>query len=278
MNIVRFADEYELAAPLYDRSPEDLSARDRRQAQPVQRWLAIRNGAAVAAVSTWLRPDDRMFLHFVGHDGAFGPLGEMAGETLGRPVHAIVDTASREGVDSLQRAGFEPEVASEAFEIRFDAALAWLRRAWVPAGFRIVAADAVDEDRLFDLDNTLRRDTPGTDGWRGDREWFREEFTESPPFDPTAYLVAIHECDDYAGLVRIWRNPSGPRLGLIGVIPKYRNTTIAAALLAQALTAAATWGFDTFTTETSLSNRVIHPRMARLGAERTGAFIQVVRR
>jgi GNAT superfamily N-acetyltransferase len=279
VEVVQFTDEYELAAPVYGISPEELRARDDRQGQPLQRWIALGHGRALGAVSTWLRPDDRMLLYFVGRDPAvYPPLTDAVVEALSRRVYTFVDADDREAVEALQDSGFATELVEERFRIRFDRALARLERAWVPAGFSIHPADAVDEDRLFALDNTLRRDTLGTDGWFGDRDWFRDELAESPPFDPSAYLVAVDDRNgEYVGLVRIWRNPTGPRFGLIGVVRRCRNTPIAAALMKEALTAASSWGHGTFTTETSPANPIIYERMERVGAESLGQFLQMVR-
>lgn len=277
---MRFTGQYELAAVLYGMSPDELRGRDERQGQPLQRWIAISDGEAVGAVSTWSRPDNRTFLYFVGRDRtAYAPLTEAVVETLHRRVHTHIDANDTQAVEALEAAGFESELVEEGFRIRFDKALARLDRAWIPSGFSIHSADAVDEDRLFALDNTLRQDTLGTDGWRGDREWFHDELADAPPFDPSAYLVAVDDHNgEYVGLVRAWRNPSGPRFGLVGVVRQYRNTPIAAVLLKQALTAASRWGQDTFTAETSPANAVIYPRMERLGAESMGQFLQMVRR
>jgi GNAT superfamily N-acetyltransferase len=279
VEIVRFTDEYGLAAGVYDMAAAELRARDERQGQPLQRWLAVADGEASAAVSTWWRPDDRTFLYFVGPDqAAYSLLTDAVVDALDRPVHTFVDTEDHELVEAFRSAGFDVEVVEERFRIRFDHVLAWLRRAWVPTGFSIHPANTIDENRLFILDNTLRQDTVGTDGWRGDRGWFHEELTESPPFDPSAYLVAVDDrTGGYVGLVRIWRNPTGPRFGLIGVLPEFRNTTIAGALLRQALLAASEWGHETFTAETSPSNPTIYRRMSRIGAESLGRFYQMVR-
>ena len=278
MDVVQFSDQYALAAPLYEVSPGELRHRDELRGQPMFRWLAVREGVAAAAVTALPRPDGRMFLSFVGEDHpANGPLTVAASDSLRQPLFTFVAADDRRRVASLAMAGFETELVEEQFRIRFERALDLLDRAWLPSGFSIHRADHVDEDRLFTLDNTLRQDTPGTDGWRGDRSWFQQEIATSPPFDSAAYLVAIDDSNgEYAGLVRVWRNPDGPRFGLIGVLPQYRNAPIAAALLKQALAAAAGWGYDTFVAETSLTNAVVYPRMKRLGAETLGRFLQMV--
>jgi GNAT superfamily N-acetyltransferase len=279
VEVVRFTDEYELAAGVYDMAAAELRARDERHGQPLQRWMAVDEGEVAAAVSTWWRPDDRTFMYFVGPDrDAYPLLTEAVVNALGRPVHTFADAGDGGLVEALRSAGFEVEVVEEGFRVRFDRALAWLRRAWLPIGFSIHPADALDEDRLFLLDNTLRQDTAGTDGWQGDREWFHDELAESPPFDPSAYLVAVDDrTGEYVGLVRIWRNPGGPRFGLIGTLPQYRTTTIAGALLRQALLAASEWGHETFTAETSPANPTTYRRISRFGADSLGQFYQMVR-
>jgi GNAT superfamily N-acetyltransferase len=273
----RFTNEYLQTAPLYGRTVEELRARDAAQGQPLERWIAGSGENIEGAVSTWLRPDDRLFLFFVGSSAAIGPLSDAVVDDLGRPVHAFVDAGEAGSFKALVSAGFAVEMTSERFRVPFEAVLNKLRRADAPAGFTIKSAADADEGRLFALDNELRRDTPGTDGWVGDRQWFHVELTESPPFDSGAYLVGIEEASGrYAGLVRIWRNPPGPRFGFVGVARPYRRTFLAAALIRRALDAAAGWGHDTFVTESSLSNRVIHPRLQRVGVSE-GLFHQMVR-
>ena len=66
MEVTRFTDQYDMIAEVYGTTAAELRARDSRQTQPVQRWVAIRDGAVVAAVSTRWRPDDRTFLSFTG--------------------------------------------------------------------------------------------------------------------------------------------------------------------------------------------------------------------
>lgn len=188
-----------------------------------------------------------------------------------------MDGGAVECVHALAAAGFETEAVGEVFRIRFDLAQRLLRRAWTPSGYRLERADRVDEAGLFTLDNALRNLVPGTDGWTGDRAAFREELT-SPEFDAGAYLVAVEEAShDLVGLVRIWRNATGPRLGLVGVLHAHRGQPVAAALLKEALLTAATWGFDEVVSETSPDNTHTYPRLRRMGATPIGSFMQMVR-
>lgn len=277
MKVVRFTDEYDLMADLYGVSPEQLRQRDLQRERPVRRWMAVDGNEIAGAVSTLVRPDRRVFLSFKGSGrSSMTPLATAVRQEVGRPVHTLVDAADAEALAVLEEAGFETELVSERFEIRFDAAMHWLRRAWVPTGMSIQRADAVDEAKLFTLDNTLRQDLVGCDGWRGDRDLFHEELTDGPPFVPSAYLVGVdRDNGEYVGLARVWRNPSGPRLGLLGVLRQYRNTSIAAALLARSLTAASGWGHDTFVTDTSPANPITYPRLRRLAETSLGRFLQM---
>jgi GNAT superfamily N-acetyltransferase len=281
MRVVRFTDEYEELAAVDGTSADVLRARDRQRGTAERRWIAIDiDGSVIEAVTTSLRPDERLFLKFSRRDLATWPaLIEAVVGALGRGVHTFVDTTDNDAVAALMESGFETELVQERFRIRFAEALARVERAWVPDGFRLRPADAVDRDRLFTLDNTLRQDLLGCEGWRGDRDLFREELADSPPFDPDAYPVAIDERNgEYVGLARAWRNADGPRFGLLGVLRQYRNTPVAAALLKQALEAASEWGHDDFVTDTSPTNVIVHPRLKRLGGEPIGRFLQMVRR
>lgn len=73
VRVLRFTDEHELAAGVYGLSPDELRERDERQGQRLQRRVAISDGEAVGAVTTWLRPHDRLFLYFVGRANAAYP-------------------------------------------------------------------------------------------------------------------------------------------------------------------------------------------------------------
>lgn len=278
MQVVRFRDQYDAVAPLYDVDEAQLRARDERQSQELRRWFAVESGAPIGAVVTWLRPDDRLFLMFRVTDvGAYGPLTEAAAEALGRSVSTTCDDAEADRLAALQSAGFRIEMTNDRFVVPFDVALRFAQRAWVPSGYEIRSVADVDEGRAFDLDNAVRNLVPGTDGWVGDRQWFGEEL-RSEEFDPDAYLIAVEQATDaYVGLLRIWRNPDGPRLGLLAVLPEHRKRSLAAGLLKRGLQAASGWGYDTFTTETSPANSNTHPVLLRLGLEPVGRFHQLIR-
>jgi hypothetical protein len=277
LRAVRFGGEYDVVAPLYTIAPGVLRARDLRHGGSLQRWYATDGREAVAAVDARLRPDDRVFLRFAGDWASYGILSEAARTELARPLYATVDGMDATTLRALEAAGFQHGHTTEIFRIRFDDALRSLRRSWLPTWARIVSAGDAERDRLLELDNDVRCDVPGTDGWQGNRAWFDDELAESPPFDPKGYLVAEDlRNGHYAGLFRIWRNESGPRLGLVGTRRPYRPTTIAGALLRAALVAASTWGSDVFETEASVSNPVTYQRAAALATERFGRRHQMV--
>lgn len=278
MQVVPFVDQLADVARLYGRTAEDQAERDRVQAQELRRWLAVDDGVVVAVVTAWLRPDDRLFL-VPGWTDASGlaTLAAWVGDELGRSVSLQVDY-DEDLVGVLLGERFMIETVSETFEVPFATVLGVLARAKQTSGYSIVSVADAAEDRLFGLDNELRNLVRGTDGWSGDRAWFHQELSEAPPFDAGAYLVAVHETSgDYVGLVRVWRNAAGPRLGMVGVLASHRSTTLAAMLLGQALDAASRWGSATFLTEVSIEDQVLYPRVLRYGGVSRGRFAQLTR-
>ena len=136
----------------------------------------------------------------------------------------------------------------------------------------------LDPDRLRRLDDALRQDVPGSEGWRWDAEEFRAE-TFGPFFDPATYLVAVDRASgEYAGLVRIWRNRAGPRLGLIGTLARYRRRGVARALLGQAFGVLAARGETSVTCEVDDTNVVSVSWLTGLGARRYGGNAELIRR
>ena len=278
MKVIPFGYAYDLVADLYGMTPAELQRKDEQSKDEVRRWLAVDANVAIAAVDVRLRPDDRQFLSFRGSDIRSRPdLARAAGDGVSGVVFVNVDAEDHAAVSAFTAQGFSIESAASRVRISFSSVLSRLRRAWLPNGFRIRSAAAVDEDRLFILDNELRHDVPGLDGWRGNREWFHDELTDAPPFDAAAYLVAEGSDCSYEGLVRIWRNPEGPHLGLIGVRRTHRGTPLAAALMLHGLGAASTWGFETFTADVSDSNGSVQPILTRVGTEELSRSCLMIR-
>ena len=238
------------------------------------RWVAIEGDRPIAGIEARRRPDGRVFVSLHGSDRRAHPLLiERVDQSIAGPLHAVCRDGHPPDRQTLIDLGFEETLIEDLFTIDFRRAMVAFSRAWVPSGHSIISASAVDTDRLFELDNRLRRLVPGTEAWAGDREMFEAEIAEAPPFDPDGYLVMRDErSGDLVGLIRFWRNASGPRLGMLGVLPTRRRTTLGPALLEQGLEAASTWGSDQFVTETSRTNRHVHRRLIALGADLTGSL------
>ncbi|NNF64514.1 MAG: GNAT family N-acetyltransferase [Acidimicrobiia bacterium] len=247
-------------------APDALERRDASRSPDVLRWIADDGEAITGSVDLVARPDNRTFAIFRGATDTIIPLTAIVMRQHAGPIHATGRDSKPAQLEALRHAGFVEELTADAFEVDFPSALSRLQRAWLPSGFRIVSAADASIDPLLTLDNQLRHLVPGTDGWTGDIEWMRSELSESPPYEPAAYLIAVEEATGrYVGLVRVWRNEDGPRLGMVGVLPEFRHKPLAARLLYQSLAAASLWGFEAFTTETALTNAVLHPRLKRFG-------------
>ncbi|HLY94209.1 MAG TPA: GNAT family N-acetyltransferase [Gaiellaceae bacterium] len=147
-----------------------------------------------------------------------------------------------------------------------------------PDGISFRRADEIDEGTLRTLDNELRQDVPGTDGWRWDVSGFHEETYESPHFDPATYLVAVDDAAREAvGIVRVWMRPNEPKLGFIGVTAAYRRRGIALALLAAVFAELRARGVDEVTTTIDEANIASRALLEGLGARRTGTSVELLR-
>jgi ribosomal protein S18 acetylase RimI-like enzyme len=139
----------------------------------------------------------------------------------------------------------------------------------------IEPADEKESDRLARLDERLRQDVPGSDGWINDPAEFRA-YTFDRHFDPRLYLVAVVD-GDYAGLVRVWRGNRVPRLGLVGVLRWHRRRGLARALLQAAFTPLAERGIELVSAEADATNAPSQALLASLGARRTGGSVELRR-
>ncbi|MGH2933165.1 MAG: GNAT family N-acetyltransferase [Gaiellaceae bacterium] len=148
-----------------------------------------------------------------------------------------------------------------------------------PAGIRVARGDEVEERALRLLDDELRQDVPGSDGWTWDEAGFREETYESPHFDPATYLVAVDEgSGDLVGIVRVWMRPGVPTLGFIGVARSHRQHGLGRALVTSVLAELEGRGIPEVTTSIDDTNVASRGLLEGLGARRTGTSVELIKR
>src|ERR1700761_7352340 len=246
--------------------------------RPALTWRALDGDLVAGEVRARLRPDNRWFLYFdTWRADASPPLADAVARDLGGDLYVTLEDAEYDALDACAQAGFVVHRRESYYRIPADRAGAGAGGAVLPAGLDVLSAADADITGLRRLDDALRQDVPGFEGWRWDAEEFRAE-TFGRFFDPATYLVAADlASDQYAGLVRIWPTRGGPRLGLIATLAPYRRCGIARALLAQAFTVLAARGDTSVTGETDDTSAAALALLARLGARRYGGNVELIR-
>ncbi|WP_112248617.1 GNAT family N-acetyltransferase [Kribbella monticola] len=233
-------------------------------------WIASRDGAAIGELHPWLAPDRKLRLFF----GDTEPTAyEALIAKINGPCLTTVNEADRLAIDALVALGFtsvrrevqlEIPVTRTGFEL--------------PAGYRLISAADTGVRELMALDDALRSDVPGAEGWESDEASFREQTYDSPYFDPATYLVAVAPDGSYAGLVRVWNGPRPlPRLGLIGVLRDHRRRGLARALVSAVLNVLADRGAVLVTAEADETNTASLTLLASFGATQVGAELELAR-
>ena len=252
--------------------------------RPALTWRALDGDVEAGEVRARLRPDNRWFLYFdTWRADAYLPLADAVARDLGHDLYVTLEDAEYDALDACTQAGFAVHRRESYYRIPVDRAVtglagAGLAGAGLPAGLGVLSAADADITRLRLLDDALRQDVPGSEGWRWDAEQFRAE-TFGPFFDPDTYLVAVNRVSgEYAGLVRIWRNRAGPRLGLIATLVQYRRRGIARALLGQAFAVLAARGDTSVASEVDDTNVASVSLLTGLGARRYGGNAELIRR
>jgi GNAT superfamily N-acetyltransferase len=242
-------------------------------------WRALDGDLVAGEVSARLRPDNRWFLYFdTWRAGAYPPLADAVARDLGRDLYVTLEDAEYDALDACVEAGFAVQRRESYYRVPADPVVTGLAGAVLPAGLGVVSAADTDITRLRLLDDALRQDVPGSEGWRWDAEEFRAE-TFSPFFDPATYLVAVDRVSgQYAGLVRIWRNRASPRLGLIATLAQYRRRGVARALLGRAFAVLAARGEPSVVGEVDDANVASVSLLTGLGARRYGGNVELIRR
>jgi GNAT superfamily N-acetyltransferase len=236
-------------------------------------------GESAGTVRAWLRPDQRCSVFFESaRPDAYLPLAAAVAGEVGRDLYATVDEGDAAELAACAGAGFTVIRRESYYRIPVRPPARGPEVSALPAGLTVLSASAADEDRLRKLDDELRQDVPGSDGWRWDAEGFRRE-TFSPEFDPATYLVAVDEATgEYAALVRVWSNPAAPRLGLVAVRDGYRRRGLARALLGRAFGVLSERGLAEVTAEIDDANVASRTLLGSLGARRTGGCAELVLR
>jgi ribosomal protein S18 acetylase RimI-like enzyme len=215
----------------------------------------------------WVRPDGRCFV-----------FGELDGDLpLGRPVYATANEGDDARLRSLERLGFTFNRREIVLSIPTEPARWDVVAVEPPPGITFVPADAVEEKRLRLLDDLLRQDVPGTDGWKWSPNGFREENYDSPDFNPATYLVARDADQELVGIVRVWMRPGAPRLGFIGVRREWRGRGVARALVARVLNVVRDYGVSEVRTEVDEQNIASKHLLFGFGGQEVGALRELVR-
>ncbi len=126
-----------------------------------------------------------------------------------------------------------------------------------------------DLERLRLLDDELRQDVPGTDGWR----WAQEDFVAETYSSPSVYLVTR----EYDGICRVWLREPLPRLGFVGVRRSARGRGLGRALVAAALGETNALGYAEVTTEIDVENAASQALFRSFGARRLGGCVELRR-
>lgn len=242
-------------------------------------WNFVRDNDTVASAHATCRPDGRWFVSIDAWDEeAHAPLMDAMCEDLRHDLHMNVSADDEQGLERWRSFGFEVVRREIEFTIPVDPARTGLADARPPDGIVLISADAVDENGLRDLDDRLRADVPGTDGWRNDPAEFRDYTFDERHFDPATYLVAVDDsAQEFAGLVRVWTHPRHSRLGLIGTIASYRRRGIARALLAAAFAPLHERGLAHISAEADATNEASLTLLESIGATRTVEMLELIR-
>ena len=250
------------------------------RASPGLVWRAIDADQVVGAVSAFLRPDNRWFVHFDADSRAdsFMPLLAAVADNSARDLYASIDEADGQALERFAGLGFAVLRRESNYLIPTDPKITGLHFIPEPEGVVIISAVDAFEDQLRLLDDALRQDVPGAAGWKWDPGDFHEE-TFDQQFDPATYLIAVDSgSGDYMGLVRVWDSPGRPRLGLIAVLREYRRRGLASALRARAFRVLHKRGQTDVTAEVDDTNMASRSLMVRLGARRNGGSLEVIAR
>lgn len=243
-------------------------------------WHAADGDLDVGVAYAMLRPDQRWFVSLDSwRYDAYQPLLAAVGRDIQQDLYVTVDDSDYGQLDRCGTLGFTVSRREDEYRVPTDPAITGLGEARFPSGLHAVSAADADVDALRLLDDLLREDVPGADGWVNDPREFREYTFHPSHFDAATYLVAVDGTTGaYAGLVRVWNDPGQRLLGLIAVVRAYRRRGLARALLAAAFRPLHDQGVGSVAAEVDVTNNACASLLRSLGARRTGGSVEMIRR
>ena len=226
-------------------------------------WEATDHSSTSMTVRGLRRPDSRVQL-LVSLDDPVHARPEMLRVLLSSirtdVPHELVHQADEDQApwvaDVFREAGFYAAHTDLTVVITLDPRrLERLRRVTRAAEVDVIGAADTDLPRLRALDEAVRADIPGTDGW----VWAPEDFVDetfNPDFDPATYRVAVDRpSGEYLGLLRVWMKPAGPVFGCLGVRRDRRGSRVGAVLVGDVLSTLLDRGFHTVRADVADTNR-----------------------
>jgi ribosomal protein S18 acetylase RimI-like enzyme len=258
--------------------PDPAAAPEDPRELPELTWRAFDGDEVAGDVSAWLRPDSRCQLFFdMWRPDALGSLTDAVAGDLRRDLYVTLDDGELDALEAAVAAGFTEHRRESYYRIPTDTAMTALARARMPPGLDVLSAANADLNRLRLLDEALRQDVPGSSGWRWTQKDFERE-TFGRGFDPATYLVAVaRDTGEYAGLVRVWMNREGARLGLIAMLAPFRRSGAASALLRLVFEVLRARGVASVTCEADDANVPSVSLLSTLGARRYGGSVELIR-
>jgi GNAT superfamily N-acetyltransferase len=244
---------------------------------PGVHWHALEDDVVVGRAHALHRPDGRVFLSVdTWRDDVFEALAEAMAQDLPRPLYTVVDDDDREHLGRWSDAGFRDDRREDVYAVPTEPDVTGLGDAHLPPGFCLLTADEAEHDRLEVLNERLRREVPGSQGWATAPAQGQGASIDRRLLEPLVYLIAVYD-GGYAGLARIGRARM-PRLGLIGVLPECRRRGVARALLAAAFRPLHERGVASVSAEVDEANPAARALLTGVGGERIGGAIELVRR
>jgi RimJ/RimL family protein N-acetyltransferase len=248
------------------------------RAAPGLVWRARDDGQAVATVRAHMTPDGRWHVGFeTFRDDACRPLLDAVAANTGSDLLMNIRESDPGALTRFTRAGFEVARRETFYKIPTDPAVTGLHETEAPEGTIIISAARADEEQLRLLDDELRQDVPGSDGWKWDPGDFWIETFDSGGFNPDTYLIAADlDSGDYVGLVRVWDSPRAPRLGLIGVVRSHQRRGLARVLLGRAFRVLHENGKPEVSAEADDTNTASVTLLTSVGARRADVIIELI--